>query len=1728
MTDLFQGFVLRAPRVAPANAATTAPATNGVIRDSKPLSASYGFTGPDLVEADFQQYKAAILDREEITTEYLIWAANTGNISTTDDSVFEEAQGSIPRGTSDVYEIVDVTTTQIRRDGTDRVVVTDIDQRSIHRLIRFTIVRGDTGAERTLQFALNEFAFDAVSGIAVVDSSFIGTADPPTGFLEGGLSRSRGDRIVSIQYNLQGSRFWWTRNDSLETRFAYDAGVNRWKPLNGSSPRNLGQLSDESITLSPSHGVAVGQYLPGDSATADAYSMVRLGAVPDAGSIPVAEPAPTGGFGGILVVSDDAAAGDHDFATTPAAAGVVGETSGTVMWNPAFVETYAGLTIWYSYRGFQEGETGNLGRLIDAEETPLFISPIPAPTDYPFIRLGSRNPLQPQLFESDAGLATALIGQGEVGVSLTTGKLKFGTLDLDAANPESANFDVRFLGAEVFYTGVSLTQEPLRSRDPVQLVDESGSEATLSSGIELYLPDAEPLPGPGKSGVIFGLDSTGTPPNTTTAPTIRPNDSGLVREIEGVGDLIVFTESGVLDQVDVVDTDDDLPSFSFKIRFGRAVISREEGAQGSRVAIGSKTISEFSGEKIFFMQAGVMPAFHYREARIYARGRDTITLEGTEILRFAIDGNDYTWDASTNPGAVGVNQPGTFTVDQIAESLNATIQAGAAIGEAVTFQNRLALQTTNFIDGVRVGRIEIGFGPGTTLDISGASALGFLPGWKIQISQPAADDDVNFVPDSGVTVGVYRSPLNLDRTKPIADFKHRARIEDVVLSESVIASPVVLLNQNPLEDEAGYDDHQFFRLVDGLSIRYLSNFDQVFYEFGEGRFSWADQYSTSGRVQVPTVSINLTRTNILEDSFISQLGGQFSISEAGGPFVPQTEGEDFILDGDGVTGEAILVEKTGDFVASGSLGSVTQGSTTFVDNTPGTDFVADGVKKGYRLKLTGTDAEGSYIVTTDAAIANELEVTPTFPATAEPVGWEIYEGKTVDEIDEQIIADKIYKVFNHLPDEPFQIRLLDGLGTVPNDATELQANRPEAVVRDALDSGRPIELRFGLPNASPTASLILLQTSDLGIMANNFLFVPYSNERFANDDWSLLVGSTSYTFGVNLTKVATFTYPLPGDEIEVLDSTGELRFGDETLDLLAGSNVTYVEEFLTPAWLNAGEAELRASDGAINLSADDMAAYGGEDLYFVEQLITVDQQDVSINPMGGAFALNKPVREGQIVEAKYFLADASGDLLLDDDGNPTLVIEFLPLFVRAARQGELETMEPVPGPGASDVYSFNPTGRTVQQDIEPQVFIGGNLVGFAGNGRALFNYLQDEVRFDREVDPSEEVRINYAVLEAFGGEQAYSTSQSPIYRPPFYLAKNSNTFELDTDRTSDMIPGTLFRPAESVFYVTQSSYDSFTDKTTVTVFPTPTTEAGSRSPGHDTQTLLSTTPVSLDYGADQGFWRDITATFETVAKGALGIIFNGNLSEIIDVEHVLEIGGYPFIVKGVSVSDDGLSTTIDLTSPIPINIDTAASVRFSVRPVFGPDPTTFGGIGPIVDSEPVELVIFGETNPDGSEKPGRTLTRFVDYDIDFDAGVVQFLGQPALSGSQWLLFRHTERRVLAPLRGQDIIIYPRFRASFTHVTTPDETNGYLDKILQATYNFESPDSFYFRTVPVLEYAAEVAEAIAQDVASVQPSSGPVVAVAADQENYEAGSLSLAAQLSDLEDQDRIGRVFVDF
>jgi len=1832
---VFDGHVLRGPRVAQGNATTTESATGGVCGDVKFLGNGWSATfigswgSENLVRMSYYQYESAILTgREGQLEEYIAWAANSSNLSVVESAsnAIKEGTVAIPWGDQYVYtqgmanfsrpvsgEVTfttgsdaitgvgtsflsalspgayiyyglsrftvksvesdtEATLTELVASGflaaagslvvieplagaSQRVVLTDNGGRSIAGVVSITIVLGDDdeNEEHELYVGADISCADPDTGLILIEDTDRTRAlfRPAEGSLPA-MSSKRGDQIREVVYFLASPRFWWTKNDPENTRFGWNGARQRWEPFKGGAPKSLGKLTpDDSYEFSPRpKNLTVGDYLPG-TFNADEYCMVRLGLRPDSSSDPVGDAGDANGgvdFRGILVVPNDVAeSGDFDFGSyEPPPAAIVGETSGTLIWNPQMIGLHAGKTVWYIYKTFESTSNGAVGKLEGSDSNPLFLSPIPGMTERPLVRIGSRRWLQVIYMDSDAQLSGAVGADpawppgGSVAISLSTGKLHFspsdvikaGMGDVESPNPD---FEKAFGGVEVFYDGVSLTRTPQPPRAPV-LIE---SALIFSSPMPpMTIPEAPANPGLGTSGVWHLEDGTGAVPDGSQGINHRYGESGLVRRVEGIGDSFVFTPNRPLEKIKQYNDVDDLDAFKlmpFLIRKGRACIAKGSTSDGTKASVGLTDLVRFANRPVYFQQSDLTPSSYAEDTRIVSRMEGPYTLRGDESLKIVVGNQAVEWTAAGISSGEVSEEGDPYPAADVADDITTTLAAQGAPYKCSAVMNRLVLHPD--MDPPYEGWIEILPGFNGVKDLSGCAALGFNPFWSVKHPLVNPVDagtaaDPNWLADNGSSLGLWRSPYNEDGSGSEADFSSRGRMGGEILGD-VSESPFVFIMQEPLEDVAGVDDGVFFEILRGPYRKRLEHLDNIKHMFRDGKFAWIGSKTSAFASEAPVSNIPLGTQDVISETLHPALGGYFMASLEGEPFALMQEDEDYILPYDGLPGSAILTETIGDLLLFGSKAAFDEGGSELLDDSAA--FEDEGILVGYRLKIPTGDATGSYVIT--AVEDGKLGVEPVFPAGSgeSPMAWEIYRMKTVDEIDAQMVVDHVYDRFNHLPEEPFIVRLMTGTGLCPASEGEQSSGRLSVDMSKDILRSRPLYVRFGLDG--PDHPVVLLKRSELGRIANSSIFIP-PGPSFDDRTFKLVVGRTELAVGTELTEVVEFSEdPGAGAGAEFISSTGEVRFGSALLESLDQSGVVFAETFTNPTSMQQGDVEADPGSGDINLSSDDITSYAGQDVYWVARMITEDRADVVPNPMAGAFMFKEPLLEGQMVEVEYQRCDPGGDLIIDEDGVPEpLITEILPLFVR----GEVCTRV------SAQVYSFNPDLKTLFRDADPVIYVGAEMQNFAGIESCEVDWDENLLYFTYEVSESARVKISYGVLEAFGGEIVYTVSKPPVYRPPFYIPESAESFKLVSDRTGDLLPGALMRLGGHMFYLKSVAYDAGSNTTSVGIFPpAPPNGAGSLAPGNDAISFITATPVSSTVGgavvadAPEGFMvtpgailgLDSEPVWEPVSKGRVELVFLADLSKVVQAGHLLEMAGIPYTIVAVQVSEDGRRTALSIT---PNFIQGYAfgtdEVRLSTRPVYPQGNINYIGSGPYLFDLPYEIVLWGEKDSDGTELPGKTLAAGVDYSADPNTGDIAFQlpKRPHVEPGQRLTFSRTRVIMAVPSVQDGVLMFPRFGARYKHGILPSDDNGLKSATLLGTYTFRSPDTFYYRAVPLLDYMGEVSVQMIQEIKARGASYGASTGAGGGPKNWDNGRVGLKVERTSLLDKDRAARKYLGF
>lgn len=1626
----FTGKILRPARSSNANSRTTSPATSGVLNrilfvGNEPLGGSSAFVLPD-------RDVFSALNRPE-SEEFLVWAANSSSLSVLEDPDWQiEGQGEILPGSETVGNF---------NDGSRRIRI--LESRDIAGVIEVSYINGDTGLPDTA-------GVDSVSGgvVAVTDT----------------LSLERGDSITSVTYFLASSRFWWTRNDPQRQRFDYDGAAQRWKPLAGSGVVPVGVVEPgAAFRLTPRPFLpGIGEVIEGEPGL-DTYSMIRVGAEPNASdSFPISTGIEYGTgvpYSGTIVVSDDDI---EEFVfpvgPTPPAAAV--SPNGTFRIHPSLESALAGLNVWF-FRDRFEGFSGLVSSVIAANDRDIHISPVPLPEETPILTVGNREPLPVQTFFSDSDLDSTTLPVGTVGVSMTTGKVKFSPELVSICDPgtrsnPNPDFDIRFLGANLYYRGVRCNRVSQPVRDPVVLQDESGG---IEVGTTMYLPLSDFT---GRSGVSYVPDGTGDTPDSRVTPSVRPNGSGMTRSLDSVGESFIFGIAGSL-SVRVVDRDSDIPS-PWKIPSGEAFISREPDVmERSMVRFNPGDVERFQDLPAYFLQSDFTPSVYYDSPRLVSRFQGDFEFQGGESLHLEVDGIVYQWIAPA----------GVLSAGDVADLLSALTGANV-----FTFRGRVVIEAS-ISASILYGSIDI---DGViTPDSTAASVLGFRPGQY-------ADGNPRWTPDLGITFGFFRSGVESDNEEGTTDFKSETEFEGT-LSSNLNSSVFVFLSQIPLEDRPGYDDTSYFKLVDGLSQTLLEPFQNIEHAFDEGRIAFLERRRASGEITGTTFTLG--QQQVVPESLGFATGGSIRLAESGGEFAFLDENE-YVLNP--LPGSVTLTDPINAQYFSGYRGEFNNDALVVTQNP-----LAIGVTSGDRLEVVASsepENEGSYIVTW--VTSSEIGVTPSFPIpTGSDVRFDLYRGPDANGIDRSVLAKEVYKEWDHLPEDPFKIRILTPIGTTSL-GFDFIINRSSI----SLDSGRDLNVRFGIEGDLFPVSVT--RQESMGIVSGTLTLPDFVDTGL--DRFQIRIGDDTFT-----PIFVPALSPQPSD-IE-FDPAGNVAVPDTLVSGYEAAEVFYIERLRDPSDIPSGSAMFDPSELVLRVSGSDALANPDTEVILSETLVTRGRKDAAVNPLNGSVTLAGPMLRGQVLEVEYHEADLSGEKV----GDP--VLERLPVFIRGEKAERVNDL----------VFQFNPTQRTLFEEYTPQIFVGSNLLGFGGSSVSA-SVLPDtsEIVFGEPVPADVDVTINYAVMEASGGETSYTTSRFPVYRPPFFIEEQEDRFFLQGNREQEFDIGALIRLGNVNVYVMDSFYDTDSDTTEIQIYPPQAKEIGSRSPGEDVLQLVTDTAL-IQVGLDpedsepvQGVmasFDDLTgspAPYEDVTRGDTEIIFQADLSDAIVPGHILDLSGHPFTIVGVEVQEDGRSTRVKLASPTQrgfrYNVDLAT---VTVRPVYPPDSRFFVGRGPLSDTD-FDLIRFTD------DLPGKTLVPGRDYEVDPSNGQISLVPPfaKAFKPQEILQVSYSRLRQLKAKVKDGTLSVPRISADFAYVSPPSQDNGYLGQRLLAKFSYSSPDTFYAE-VPATERF--VADETARILEEIEAENGGFGVVGTSLERSQVGTVSDLSLVREQEQRDFVAR-----
>ena len=363
------------------------------------------------------------------------------------------------------------------------------------------------------------------------------------------------------------------------------------------------------------------------------------------------------------------------------------------------------------------------------------------------------------------------------------------------------------------------------------------------------------------------------------------------------------------------------------------VVRTASGSFEGTVLLGlDGTVVDGGGSVSYY--SGAYTPWHTFGDFIYSKKHHLFTFVGGEVFY----ANGLTWTAPL----------GTYTVSEVVASLSAVIPCREKFGHIV-------------FDAP----IRINFGD-SKVDVSGAHALGFNPGWS--------DHSNGF--DTGLTISVEDSVA------------YRQAYGAINAPNSL---PYGFLTFNPLEDRIGFDVNTYFATVKGDTYTNLVPGQDVQYQFGSSKFAWLSPLSKSGDVLEPVSSIGLGS---------SPVDVTVKVSEDGGVL---TDAPYFL---DSTTGELSFTNEIGKLKLSGYKGSCIGVQFT------GEGF--EGVSVGDFLKCGGVYRR---VVSVDGS------TTLTLSGSVDGTFWEVFEGVSSG-YDPRQITDALWVPFDHVVSDPWTIKRL--------------------------------------------------------------------------------------------------------------------------------------------------------------------------------------------------------------------------------------------------------------------------------------------------------------------------------------------------------------------------------------------------------------------------------------------------------------------------------------------------------------------------------------------------------------------------------------------------------------------------------------------------------------------------------------------------------------------------------
>lgn len=863
----------------------------------------------------------------------------------------------------------------------------------------------------------------------------------------------------------------------------------------------------------------------------------------------------------------------------------------------------------------------------------------------------------------------------------------------------------------------------------------------------------------------------------------------------------------------------------------------------------------------------------------------------------------------------------------------------------------------------------------------------------------------DFLLENGISFRLLRSPFDLSNLEGIPDVRHLIKINDTMISDSIVQGPTATIPQLPVQDIAGYDQGVFFKIKRGGSQFPLTEGENVVYDFSRNQIKWAERISNrTVDIKIPSATVKLPHEVLYNDNISLELN-------EGQGFTPLAVDEDAQVDFD--TGEVHFTKSYGKTLQEG-LGTVS-GANLFSLNDP--------------IDLSSFD----------------------FP--------------NLKEDQKPLLVFPQGNVFRIREVSGNDLILYDNLGFSGSTFYEIK-DVPETIFSNSLV---PINL---------SKTWVRLQVSTL---VQDSQFIP------TKEDISFEVGGNPYPHVMLSSSVL-------GKYSEVLEVPSYFRESYSNFDLFRGDvKLSRVQVFTGPdQYLVSGSWE-------IILSPEDIISFPDSEVIFVPHLSS-SRSDGPVEVMTSSLQISFPSSLTE-VRLKYFLLENEYDFQPYSDaihiykpllaGDQIFCFYYKDLNTVVEEQISFKVQETSVVPSTQNTVSFG-ASSVIDTSRQGEVYINGQRTDIPLD-------LNNKTVTLPSSPISRKVSIIFYSRSSEGGETLVRANVIPFHEPVRFIEGSSQKFY--GDHTDILRENCLLVVNNFCFNITSNAvFDG--EQTTVSIFP-PCPEQLENPQVLVSKEIENTSQLPLGIVA-QG-------------KGSFELKFPSDIRAFVKGNSVLFLDDAPYMVAGISYLQDVDLSIVNLRNPL-LREYSSPSIRISTERMYLPDTRELTTNLPLLGNSGDLLILKGTS--------GKLLENGVHYQVMRSGSVVINKATQSLpkNGEIWL-FCYKGQNFITPSIIQGRIFQPKLKASYTRYISASRQNKIQGSSLWASYSVQNPDSYYFRTLSLEDYALEVEEDFIKELGSNQ---GMMVSYNSNISNHSRGSKSLIWEGGDLKDKDRVGRRFLHY